>query len=248
MPMSLKPKFLQYGKDFHAVFFHAFSSNDMAYTFNRIGIIQIYWWVQRSSFWSFYLFSNISKNVDKSMVLAVVLSQVSTNSEIFKFYVESTIMYLLHKKLNKVIVPLLIYDYDVPQCLVHFEPRHLRIKINGCPTYWESWIWKTRLLAAPSLMTSSARHTTNCWKYLLRRIFENKKDSVKYVRNLICLHILAGQEARRCPQVLQQLVAMKFHHIIALSWNGTYFLMSWKIVIMQLLRLKNWKIKSKSRK
>lgn len=43
MPMSLKPKFLQYGKDFHVFFFHAFSSNDMAYTLNRIGIIQIYW-------------------------------------------------------------------------------------------------------------------------------------------------------------------------------------------------------------
>lgn len=49
------------------------------------------------------------------MVLAVVLSQVSTNSEIFKFYVESTIVYLLHKKLNKVIVQFLIYDCDVPQ-------------------------------------------------------------------------------------------------------------------------------------
>lgn len=53
--------------------------------------------------------------------------------------------------------------------------QHVMIKLNGCPSYWESWIWKTRLLAAVSPTKSSARHTTNCWKYLLRRIFENKK-------------------------------------------------------------------------
>lgn len=126
MAMLLEPKFLPYGKDFHVFIFHAFSPNDMEWTFNIIEELESYRFTGGCNGLHFdpsvSLFSNISKTVNKSMVLVVVLSMFSTNSEILKFYLENTIMYLLQKKLNKVIVPLLINDCEIPQCLIHYEP------------------------------------------------------------------------------------------------------------------------------
>lgn len=128
------------------------------------------------------------------MVLAVVLSQVSTKSEIFKFYLESTIMYLLHKKLNKVIVPLLINDCDVPQCLVHFEPLMAFEDKN-------KWLPKLlRVLDLENMSSSSAESDDELseahdklLKILAEKNFRKQKIFRKNVRNLFCLHILAGQ-------------------------------------------------------
>lgn len=126
MAMSIEPKFLPYGKDFHVFFFHAKSPNDMEWASNTIKDLESYGFTGGCSGLHFdpsvSLFSNISNTVEKSMVLVIVLSQFSTNSDTFKFCLENTIIYSLQKKLNKVIVPLLINDCEVPQCLMHYEP------------------------------------------------------------------------------------------------------------------------------
>lgn len=126
MAMSIEPKFLPYGKDFHVFFFHAKSPNDMEWASNTIKDLESYGFTGGCSGLHFdpsvSLFSNISNTVEKSMVLVIVLSQFSTNSDTFKFCLENTVIYSLQKKLNKVIVPLLINDCEVPQCLMHYEP------------------------------------------------------------------------------------------------------------------------------
>lgn len=61
------------------------------------------------------LFSNISKTVNKSMVLVVVLSMFSLKFLSFIWKIQLCTCY-------KVIVPLLINDCEIPQCLIHYEP------------------------------------------------------------------------------------------------------------------------------
>lgn len=81
MAMLLEPKFLPYGKDFHVFIFHAFSPNDMEWTFNIIEELESYRFTGGCNGLHFdpsvSLFSNISKTVNKSMVLVVVLSMFS---------------------------------------------------------------------------------------------------------------------------------------------------------------------------
>lgn len=42
MAMSIEPKFLPYGKDFHVFFFHAKSPNDMEWASNTIKDLESY--------------------------------------------------------------------------------------------------------------------------------------------------------------------------------------------------------------
>lgn len=119
MAMLLEPKFLPYGKDFHVFIFHAFSPNDMEWTFNIIEELESYRFTGGCNGLHFdpsvSLFSNISKTVNKSMVLVVVLSMFSLKFLSFIWKIQLCTCY-------KVIVPLLINDCEIPQCLIHYEP------------------------------------------------------------------------------------------------------------------------------
>lgn len=99
MVMLLEFKFLLYGKDFYVFIFYVFLLNDMEWIFNIIEELELYRFIGGCNGFYFdffvFLFSNILKIVNKLMVLVVVFFMFLINFEIFKFYLENIIMYLL---------------------------------------------------------------------------------------------------------------------------------------------------------
>lgn len=65
---------------------------------------------------------NVSRVLGKSIALAFVLSQISTNCKSFVSNMERTVTYTMEHEMEKSIVPVLIEDCEVPMCLIHYQP------------------------------------------------------------------------------------------------------------------------------
>lgn len=120
-------KFLPFGKQYHIFFFHAnHASKDREWTTDTIKELERYGYIGGCN--SFHFDSSVSvvENVlqvlGKSIALAFVLSQISTNCKSFVSNMERTVTYMIQQEMKKSIVPVLIDDCNVPLCLVHYEP------------------------------------------------------------------------------------------------------------------------------
>lgn len=119
-------KFLPFGKQYHIFFFHGLSSKDREWTTDTIKELELYGYIGgRNSFHfdsSVSVVENVLRVLDKSIALAFVLSQISTNCKSFVSNMDRTVTYMLQQEMEKSIVPVLIEDCNVPLCLVHYQP------------------------------------------------------------------------------------------------------------------------------
>lgn len=119
-------KFLPFGKQYHIFFFHGSSYKDKEWTTDTIKELESYRYIGGCNSFHFEssisVFKNITKILNESIVLAFVLSQISISCDSFIYLMESTVMCLLKKKIEKSILPVLVEDCDIPQCLCHYEP------------------------------------------------------------------------------------------------------------------------------
>lgn len=114
-------KFLPFGKQYHIFFFHGLSSKDREWTTDTIKELELYGYIGgRNSFHfdsSVSVVENVLRVLDKSIALAFVLSQISTNCKSFVSNMDRTVTYMLQQEMEKSIVPVLIEDCNVPLCL-----------------------------------------------------------------------------------------------------------------------------------
>lgn len=126
MAMESYTKFLPFGKQYHIFFYHGSSSKDREWTTDTIQELESYRYIGGCNSFHFEssksVFKNIAKILDESIVLAFVLSRISISCDSFIYYLESTVMRMLKKKMGKSILPVLVEDCDIPQCLDHYEP------------------------------------------------------------------------------------------------------------------------------
>lgn len=119
-------KFLPFGKQYHIFFFHGLSSKDREWTTDTIKELELYGYIGGCNSFHFdssvSVVENVLRVLDKSIALAFVLSQISTNCKSFVSNMDRTVTYMLQQEMEKSIVPVLIEDCNVPLCLVHYQP------------------------------------------------------------------------------------------------------------------------------
>lgn len=119
-------KFLPYGKQYHIFFFHAYhASKDREWTTDTIKELERYGYIGGCNSFHFdssvSVVENVLRVLDKSIALAFVLSQISTNCKSFVSNMERTVTYMMEHEMEKSIVPVLIEVCKVPMCLAHYQ-------------------------------------------------------------------------------------------------------------------------------
>lgn len=122
-------KFLPFGKQYHIFFFHAnHASKDREWTTDTVKELERYGYIGGCNSFHFdssvSVVENVLRVLDKSIALAFVISQISTNCKSFVSNMDRTVTYMMEREMEKSIVPVLIEDCNVPMCLAHYQPLY----------------------------------------------------------------------------------------------------------------------------
>lgn len=86
---------------------------------------------------------------EQSVVLAFVFSKDSTKE--YNHFVQNTVMYNIKKQMERPMMPILLDDSDVPECLISFEP----LNVFNERKYWWPKLLKSLVAEIPSLVVES---------------------------------------------------------------------------------------------
>lgn len=124
MAVSSDRKFLPYGKQYHIFFYDWPSAREMEWTKDVLKDIEAHGYIggcySQHYKSSLSVCGNFCKIAEQSVVLTFVFSKDSTKE--FNHYVQNTVMYIIKKQLERPMMPILLDDSDVPECLITFEP------------------------------------------------------------------------------------------------------------------------------
>lgn len=96
-----------------------------------------------------YIGGCYSQNYIFICVLAFVFSKDSTKE--YNHYVQNTVMYNIKKQMERPMMPILLDDSDVPECLISFEP----LNVFNERKYWWPKLLKSLVAEIPSLVVES---------------------------------------------------------------------------------------------
>lgn len=209
-------KCLPFRKQYHIFFFHAMAnhaSKDREWTTDTVKELERYGYIGGCNSFHFdssvSVVENVSRVLGKSIALAFVLSQISTNCKSFVSNMERTVTYMMEHEMEKSIVPVLIEDCEVPMCLIHYQPLVAYDERN----HW--WPKLTRVLSvenqSSSIDESDEKLKKRCDEFMqmVSMDMERQKTFLTICEERAFYKHIAQLGVRRICEVLTEAVGVK---------------------------------------
>lgn len=183
MALSSDLKFLPYGKQYHIFFYDWSSAREMEWTKDVLKDIEAHGYIggcySQNYKASLSVCGNFCKMAEQSVVLAFVFSKDSTKE--FNHYVQNIVMYNIKKQMERPMMPILLDDSDVPECLISFEP----LNVFNERKYWWPKLLKSLVAEIPSSSSGeSDEELGNLHDNLIDLLPEKNKRKQKWFRNM----------------------------------------------------------------
>lgn len=174
MALSSDLKFLPYGKQYHIFFYDWSSAREMEWTKDVLKDIEAHG----------YIGGCYSQNYKASLSVCGNFCKMAEQSVCTKecnHYVQNIVMYNIKKQMERPMIPILLDDSDVPECLISFEP----LNVFNERKYWWPKLLNALVAEIPSSSSGeSDEELGNLHDKLINLLPEKNKRKQKWFRNM----------------------------------------------------------------